>query len=91
MALPVFPANTPYANARSGLLALGYGPAPLPDAGKCDSTTDATCFPERAACTKADGVQCDYLWRRGEEVIKVKTVAVPPTIAAVECQVNCGK
>ncbi len=89
--LPVFPANTPYGNARSSLLALGYGPAALPDAGKCDSNTDLTCFPERAACTKADGIQCDFLWRRGDEVIKVKTVAIPPTVSAVECQVNCGK
>ena len=86
---PVFPANTPYANARSSLLALGYGPAPLPDAGKCDSNTDSTCFPERAACTKADSIQCDFLWRRGEQVIKVKTVAVPPTVSSIECQVNC--
>jgi clan AA aspartic protease (TIGR02281 family) len=87
--LPVFPANTPYANARTGLLALGYGPAPLPDAGKCDSNTDSTCFPERAACAKADAIQCEFLWRRGDQVIKVKTVAVPPTISSVECQVNC--
>jgi clan AA aspartic protease (TIGR02281 family) len=88
-ALPVFPANTPYASARSSLLALGYGPASLPDSGKCDSNTDSTCFPERAACAKADSIQCDFLWRRGEELIKVKTVAVPPTVSAVECQVNC--
>jgi len=88
-ALPVFPANTPYANARTGLLALGYGPAPMPDAGKCDSNTDSTCFPERASCAKAEGIQCEFLWRRGEQVIKVKTVAVPPTISSVECQVNC--
>jgi clan AA aspartic protease (TIGR02281 family) len=87
--IPDFPANTPYANARSGLLALGYGPAPLPDAGKCDSNTDSTCFPERQACTRTDSVQCDFFWRRGEQVIKVKTVAVPPMVASVECQVNC--
>ncbi len=87
--VPVFPANTPYGNARTTLLALGYGPAALPDAGKCDSNTDLTCFPERAACVKADGIQCEFLWRRGEELIKVKTVAIPPTISAVECQVNC--
>ena len=88
--VPVFPANTAYAIARSSLLALGYGPAPLPDAGKCDNNTDSTCFPERQACAKADNsVQCDFFWRRGEQVIKVKTVAVPPTVAAVECQVNC--
>jgi clan AA aspartic protease (TIGR02281 family) len=88
--VPSFPANTPYANARSSLMALGYGPAPLADAGKCDNATDSTCFPERQACAKADnGVQCDFFWRRGEQVIKVKTVAIPPTVAAVECQVNC--
>jgi clan AA aspartic protease (TIGR02281 family) len=87
--MPIFPPNTPYGNARSSLLALGYGPASLPDAGKCDANTDLTCFPERAACTKAEGIQCDFLWRRGEQLIKVKTVAIPPTISAVECQVNC--
>lgn len=87
-AVPVFPVNMPYTDARSSLLALGYGPAPLPESGKCDSTTDATCFPERTACAKSDAIHCNYLWRRGE-VIKVKTVAVPPTVAAVECQVNC--
>jgi clan AA aspartic protease (TIGR02281 family) len=87
--VPVFPANTPYADARSSLMALGYGPAPLPDAGKCDADTDTTCFPERAACKKADGIHCDFLWKRGDQLIKVKTVAVPPTVAAVECQVNC--
>jgi clan AA aspartic protease (TIGR02281 family) len=88
-AVPAFPANTSYANARSSLLALGYGPAPLPAGSKCDSTTDATCFPERSVCTKSDAIHCDYLWRRGDALIKVETVAVPPTVAAVECQVNC--
>src|SRR6202023_1577098 len=74
-AVPNFPANTPYASARSSLLALGYGPVPLPDAGKCDNNTDSTCFPERQACAKADNsVQCDFFWRRGEQEIKVKTV-----------------
>ena len=71
------------------LQALGYGPASLPDAGKCDANTDMTCFPERAACAKTDSVHCDYLWRRGEQLIRVRTVAIPPTVAAVECQVNC--
>jgi hypothetical protein len=70
-------------------MALGYGPAPLPDADKCDKDTDLTCFPEREACRKADGIQCDYFWKKGDELIKVKTVAVPPTVSAVECQVNC--
>jgi hypothetical protein len=88
-AIPSFPANTAYADARSSLLALGYGPAPLPDAGKCDANTDSTCFPERLACTRTDSIHCDYFWRRGDQVIKIKTVAVPPTVAAVECQVNC--
>ena len=88
-AIPSFPANTPYTDARASLLALGYGPAPLPDAGKCDANTDTTCFPERLACTRTDSVHCDFFWRRGEQVIKVKTIAVPPAVAAVECQVNC--
>jgi clan AA aspartic protease (TIGR02281 family) len=89
-ALPVFPANTAYSDARASLLALGYGPAPLSEAGKCDADTDTTCFPERLACTKGDGgVQCNFLWKHGDEVIKVKTVAIPPTVATVECQVNC--
>jgi hypothetical protein len=71
-------------------LALGYGPAPLPETGKCDADTDTTCFPERSACTKGDsGVQCNFLWKHGDQLIKVKTVAIPPTVAAVECQVNC--
>lgn len=87
--LPVFPASTPYADARVDLIALGYGPAPLPDAGKCDSTSDSTCFPERMACAKADGIKCYFLWRRGEQVIKVRTEAIPPTVSSVECQVNC--
>jgi hypothetical protein len=86
----VFSANTAYADARVSLMALGYGPAPLPDAGKCDSNTDSTCFPERQACAKADSVQYAFFWRRGDQLIKVKTVAVPPTIAAIECQVNCN-
>jgi clan AA aspartic protease (TIGR02281 family) len=88
--VPSFPVNTTYANARTSLMALGYGPAPLPDAGKCDTATDSTCFPERQACAKVDNnVQCDFFWRRGDQVIKVKTVAVPPTVSEVECQVNC--
>ena len=87
--VPVFPANTAYAAARSSLMALGYGPATLPDAGKCDSNTDSTCFPERAVCAKSDSIQCDFLWRRGDQLIKVKTVAIPPTVSAVECEVNC--
>jgi clan AA aspartic protease (TIGR02281 family) len=87
--VPTFPSNTPYEKARTSLMALGYGPAPLPNAGKCDADTDTTCFPERAACTKADGIHCDYLWRRGEQVIKVTTAAVPPTVSTIECQVNC--
>jgi clan AA aspartic protease (TIGR02281 family) len=88
-ALPNFPANTAYADARSSLLALGYGPAPVPDGGKCDANTDTTCFPERVACTRTDSVHCDFFWRRGDQVIKVKTVAVPPSVSSVECQVNC--
>ncbi len=87
--VPVFPANTPYADARAGLIALGYGPAPLPDAGKCDSTSDSTCFPERMACAKADGIKCNFLWRRGEQVIRVQTDAIPPTVSSVQCEVNC--
>jgi len=87
--VPVFPANTPYASARLSLQALGYGPAQLPDAGKCDANTDTTCFPERMACAKTDSIQCEFLWRRGEQLIRVRTVAVPPTVASVECQVNC--
>jgi hypothetical protein len=87
--VPAFPANTPYSNARGGLMALGYSPATMPDAGKCDVNTDMTCFPERLACAKADSIQCDFMWRRGEQVIKVKTTAIPPTISSVECQINC--
>ena len=87
--VPIFPANTPYANARVDLLALGYGPAPLPHTGKCDSTTDSTCFPERMACAKTGGIECYFLWRRGEQVIKVRPDAIPPTVSSVECQVNC--
>jgi clan AA aspartic protease (TIGR02281 family) len=85
----VFPASTAYAAARVDLMALGYGPAPMPDAGKCDSTSDTTCFPERMACVKTDAVMCDFLWRRGEQVIRVRTAAIPPTVSSVECQVNC--
>ena len=88
-AVPIFPANTTYADARTSLLALGYGPAPLPDAGKCDADTDTTCFPERLACTKSDGLQCNFIWKRGDQVIKVKTVALPPMVSQVDCQVNC--
>ena len=87
--VPVFPTNTAYAEARVDLIALGYGPAPMPNAGKCDSTSDTTCFPERMECVKADAVMCDFLWRRGEQVIKVRTAAIPPTVSSVECQVNC--
>jgi clan AA aspartic protease (TIGR02281 family) len=87
--VPVFPANTAYADARVDLIALGFGPAPMPDAGKCDSTSDTTCFPERMACVKTDAVMCDFLWRRGEQVIRVRTAAIPPTVSSVECQVNC--
>jgi clan AA aspartic protease (TIGR02281 family) len=89
--VPAFPANTPYANARIGLMALGYSPAAMADAGKCDANTDLTCFPERLACAKTDNIHCDFMWRRGEQVIKVKTTAIPPTISTVECQVNCNK
>jgi len=41
------------------------------------------------ACAKTDSIQCEFLWRRGEQLIRVRTVAVPPTVASVECQVNC--
>jgi clan AA aspartic protease (TIGR02281 family) len=86
--VPVFPTSTAYADARRTLIALGYGPAPLSDS-KCDTNTDSTCFPERDACTKADGIQCDFFWRRGDQVIKVNTAALPPVVSSIECQVNC--
>jgi hypothetical protein len=87
MPVPVFPKNTAYVDARRRLMALGYGPAPIPDAEKCDRETDKTCFPERDACS-ASG-QCSFLWRRGETLIMVGTADNPPTVASVECQVNC--
>jgi clan AA aspartic protease (TIGR02281 family) len=86
---PSFPPNTAYNDARRSLMALGYEPAPLPDAEKCDRNTDKTCFPEREACTTDNGTQCDFFWKRGERLIKVTTTAVPPTVAAVGCQANC--
>ena len=86
--IPVFPDKTRYADARRSLMALGYGPAPLPDAQKCDQGTDSTCFPEREACTGTPA-QCNYFWRRGDMLIRVETLDNPPTVAKVECQVNC--
>jgi len=86
---PIFPKNTPYGDARRSLMALGYGPASLPDADKCDRSTDKSCFPERVSCNQSSGV-CEFLWKRGERLIKVTTaLADPPTVSAVECQVNC--
>jgi clan AA aspartic protease (TIGR02281 family) len=86
---PSFPPNTAYSDARHSLMALGYEPAPLPDAAKCDQTTDKTCFPEREACTSDNGTQCEFFWKRGERLIKVTTTAVPPTVSSVGCQINC--
>jgi hypothetical protein len=83
------PAAAKNYRAGAGGIALGYGPAPLPDTGKCDSTTDSTCFPERMACAKTGGIECYFLWRRGEQVIKVQTDAIPPTVSSVKCRVNC--
>lgn len=87
--VPTFPANTAYSDARHSLMALGYEPAPLPDADKCDRNTDKTCFPEREACTSDNGTQCEFFWKRGERLIKVTTTAIPPTVSTVGCQVNC--
>lgn len=88
-AAPSFPPNTAYADARRSLMALGYEPAPLPDAEKCDRGTDKTCFPEREACQSENGNRCEFLWKRGERLIKVTTIADPPTVSAVGCQINC--
>jgi clan AA aspartic protease (TIGR02281 family) len=84
--VPAFPSRTPYGQARKSLMALGYGPAPLPEADKCDRETDQTCFPERDSCTRG---QCEFIWRRGETLVKIRTVEVPPIVSAVECEVNC--
>jgi clan AA aspartic protease (TIGR02281 family) len=89
VALPSFPSNTAYVDARRSLMALGYEPAPLPDAEKCDRNTDKTCFPEREACSAESDTRCAYFWKRGERLIKITTTAMPPTVSSVGCQVNC--
>jgi clan AA aspartic protease (TIGR02281 family) len=86
---PTFPANTAYAEARRSLMALGYEPAPLPSAEKCDRDTDKTCFPERETCARDGRTQCEFFWKRGDRLIKVTTIAVPPTVSSVGCQANC--
>jgi clan AA aspartic protease (TIGR02281 family) len=88
-AAPSFPPNTAYTDARRSLMALGYEPALLPDAEKCDRNADKTCFPEREGCTSDNATQCEFFWKRGERLIKVTTTVVPPTVSSVGCQMNC--
>lgn len=84
--VPTFPSQTPYAEARHSLMALGYGPVRLPDVEKCDQSSDGTCFPERESCNSG---ACKYYWRRGDTIVQVETSGTPPTVSEVHCQTNC--
>ncbi len=86
--LPKFPSGTPYAEARRSLIALGYEPATLPDADKCEKD-NARCFPEVESCAGTGLGPCIYTWRRGETLIEVFTVYERPIVRGVKCRVNC--
>ena len=86
--LPKFPGDTPYQEARRSLIALGYKPASLPGADKCNKG-DGRCFPEVESCAGTGLGQCIYTWRRGETLIEVFTVNERPIVQAVRCRINC--
>jgi hypothetical protein len=86
--LPAFPDQTAYADARTRLIALGYGPSPSGNQ-HCDPAKDDSCYPERESCFGSNVIQCNFSWTLGDKVIRVQTVNLPPTIAKVECVGNC--
>jgi hypothetical protein len=89
-ALPTFPKNSLYGDARTALIALGYQPVKLPDADKCDVASDyARCFPERQSCAGTGLAQCNFVWRRTERVIIVGTIGEDPKVASVRCLSGC--
>ena len=86
--LPAFSDQTTYADARTRLIALGYGPSPSGNQ-HCDPAKDDSCYPERQSCFGSNVIQCNFSWTLGDKVIRVQTVNLPPTIAKVECLENC--
>ena len=86
--LPVFSDQTAYADARTRLIALGYGPSPS-GSQHCDPAKDDSCYPERDFCFGSSVIQCNFSWTLGGKVIRVQTVNLPPTITKVECLENC--
>jgi hypothetical protein len=87
--LPNIAADTPYAEARTMLLGLGYRPAPDPDASACDANGDATCYPERIACAGTGLGQCIFAWRKDAAEIEIVTIGEMPIVSIVRCRAGC--
>ena len=99
--LPTFPKRTHYDDARTSLQALGWAPV-AQKAQRCDATGcydrcsigfEARCsaYPEAEICRGTGLASCDMLWRRGEQLIEVRTTGEddPPMVDRVRCRAGC--
>jgi len=99
--LPRFPKNSRYDDARQSLLALGWEPV-RQSAKNCDGMGcydrcapgfEQRCkaYPEAVICRGTGVASCEFLWKRRDTVIEVRSVGEddPPIVAGVRCLVNC--
>jgi hypothetical protein len=89
--LPTFPKETPYAEARRSLIALGWQPVTLPDADKCDAD-DPRCKgrPEMLACSGTGLARCIFTWKRKDTLIEVTTFGEQEAIVErLRCRAGC--
>ena len=99
--LPTFPRKTDYDEARASLIALGWKPVPQSSKRcdrdgcfiRCAGGFENRCkvYPEAEICRGTGLAACEFLWRRGETLIEVRTIGetAPPRVASVRCRANC--
>lgn len=98
--LPTFPKNTPYAEARVSLRAIGWQPveqsATFCENGECGLSRclpgDQRCatFPEAEICRGTGQAACQFVWRRQDTVIEIRAIGEEDqTVADVRCRIGC--
>ena len=97
---PLLKRGQPYAEARTSLLALGWIPAELPatfcEDGRCGLVRcladDPRCAgrPETEICRGTGTASCQFLWRRRDALVEVRTIGEDdPVVANVRCRAGC--
>lgn len=90
--VPRLPNKTPYAEARTTLMGLGWQPVRVPEADKCDADDDRCAGrPEMLSCSGTGLARCTFLWRRNDALIEVGTYGEiePIRVDRVKCRAGC--